>query len=140
MKPYSDDLRLRIIETIQANQLSQAAIARRFSVGKSFVEKLWQRFRTTGSYQAKTEYRRGPARALKNDEAVLLELVGKQPDATLEELCEAVARATNKPRVTSATMCVELQRLKLPLKKSRFTLAKEKLNGFSTAESNIERR
>ena len=55
MKPYSDDLRLRIIETIQANQLSQAAIAVRFSVGKSFVEKLWQRFRTTGSYQSENQ-------------------------------------------------------------------------------------
>ena len=112
MKPYSDDLRQRIIETIQAKEFSQAAIAERFSVSKSFVEKLWQRFRATGSYQAKTEYARGPARALKNDEAVIRELVGKQPDATLDELCEAVAEATNKPRVTTATMCVELQRLK----------------------------
>jgi len=137
MKPYSNDLRLRIIETIQANEFSQAAIAVRFSVGKSFVEKLWQRFRTTGSYQAKTKYARGPARALKDDEAVLRELVGNQPDATLEELCEAVAKATKKPRVTTATMCVELQRLKLPLKKSRFTLAKGKLNRFSTAESSM---
>lgn len=131
MKPYSDDFRLRIIETIQANELSQAAIARRFSVGKSFVEKLWQRFRTTGSYRAKTKYVRGLARDLKNDEAVLRELVGSQPDATLEELCEAVARATKKPRVTTATMCVELQRLQLPLKKSRFTRQSERPSGFS---------
>ena len=138
MKPYSDDLRLRIIETIQAKQLSQAAIAVRFSVGKSFVEKLWQRFRTTGSYGAKTKYVRGPARALKNDEAVLRQLVASQPDATLAELCEAAAKATNKPRVTTATMCVELQRLKLPLKKSRFTRASEKLTGCSTAGSNIK--
>ena len=140
MKPYSDDLRLRIIETIQANEFSQAAIAARFSASKSFVEKLWQRFRRTGSYQAKTEYVRGPARSLKNDEAVIRELVSNQPDATLEELCEATAEATNKPRVTTATMCVELQRLKLPLKKSRFTLRSEKPCGFSTAESNIKRK
>jgi transposase len=131
MKPYSDDLRLRIIETIQAKKFSQALIAERFSVSKSFVEKLWQRFRATGSYQAKTEYTRGPARALKNDEAVIRELVAKQPDATLEELCEAVARATNKPRVTTATMCVELQRLKLPLKKSRFTPGSGKAREFN---------
>lgn len=130
MKPYSDDLRLRIIETIQANELSQATIAEQYSVGKSFVEKLWHRFRTTGSYQAKTDYVRGPARYLKNDEAVLRELVRKQPDATLEELCEAVAEATNKPRVTTATMCVELQRLKLPLKKSRFMPRSEKASEF----------
>lgn len=140
MKPYSDDLRLRIIKTIQAKEYSQAAIAVRFSVSKSFVEKLWQRFQATGSYQAKTEYTRGPARALKNDEAVIRELVGNQPDATLEELCEAVAEATHKPRVTTATMCVELQRLKLPLKKSRFTRVSGKPSGFSTDVSSMKRR
>lgn len=140
MKPYSDDLRLRIIETIQANQLSQAVIAKRFSVGKSFVEKLWQRFRATGSYAAKTDYLRGPKRTLKNDEAVIRELVSNQPDATLEELCEAAAKATKKPRVTTATMCVELQRLQLPLKKSRFTQQSGKPNGFSIAGSNIKRQ
>jgi len=130
MKPYSDDLRLRIIETIQENELSQATIAEQFSVGKSFVEKLWHRFRTTGSYRAKTSYVRGPERYLKNDEALIRELVKNQPDATLDELCEAVAKATNKGRVTTATMCVELQRLKLPLKKSRSTQRSEKAREF----------
>jgi hypothetical protein len=75
---------------------------------------------------------------LKNDEAVLRQLVASEPDATLAELCEAVARATKKPRVTTATMCVELQRLKLPLKKSRFTPVSGKLNGCRIAESNIK--
>ncbi len=106
-------------------------IAGRFSVSKSFVEKLWQRFRATGSYQAKTEYMRGPAHALKNDEAVIRELVANQPDATLEELCEAVARTTNKRRVTTATMCARWQRLKLPLKKSRFTPKSGRVREFS---------
>lgn len=138
MKPYSNDLRLRIIETIQAKKFSQAVIAERFSVGKSFVEKLWQRFRTTGSYEAKTDYVRGPQRALQNDEAVIRELVGNQPDATLEELCEAVAKASDKPPVSTATMCVELQRLKLPLKKSRCTPSKEKPNEFSAAASSMK--
>lgn len=52
MKPISDDLRLRIIEAIQENQATQTEIAERFVVSRSFVEKLWRRFRTIGSYQA----------------------------------------------------------------------------------------
>jgi transposase len=60
MKPYSDGLRLRIIETIQENVLSQPEIAEQFSVSLLFVEKIWQRFRTTGRYQAKISYVRGP--------------------------------------------------------------------------------
>lgn len=116
MRAYSDDLRLRIIETIQANELPQVEIAGQFGVSKSFVEKLWHRFRVTGSYQAKA-YAGGVERFLKNDERLIRELVTAQPDATLFELCEKVAEKTGKPVVTTATMCVELQRLNLPLKK-----------------------
>ncbi len=129
MKPYSDDLRLRIIETIQENELSQAEIARRFAVSLPFVEKLWHRFRTTGSYQAKV-YVRGPKRLLKGAEGLIRELVRNQSDLTLVELCERVSAETGKRAVTTATMCVELQRLKLPLKKSRFTQRSEKASAF----------
>lgn len=51
MNPISNDLRLRIIEAIQKNEDSQPEIAERFCVSLSFVEKLWHRFRTTGSYE-----------------------------------------------------------------------------------------
>lgn len=137
MKPYSNDLRLRIIEAIQDNELSQAEIARQFSVGKSFVEKLWQRFRTTGTYQAITVYRRGPERKLKSEESILRDLVKAKPDATLAELCEEISNASGKPWVSAATMCVELQRLKLPLKKSRSTPRKEILSEFKRGGRNI---
>ena len=130
MKPYSDDLRLRIIETIQENELTQPEIAGQFSVSLSFVEKLWQRFRTTGNYRAKP-HAGGVKRFLKDDEELLREMVRTQPDMTLAELCERVSKETGKPSVTTATMCVELQRLKLPLKKSRFTLRREKADEFN---------
>ena len=89
---------------------------------------MWHRFRTTGDYRAKTEFVRGPERLLKNDEELIRELVKNQPDATLDELCQAVAQTTNKAKVTTATMCVELQRLKLGLKKSRSTQASKKVS------------
>lgn len=120
MKPYSNDLRLKIIETIQANELPQVEIAEQFGVSQSFVEKLWYRFRTTGSYQAKA-HGGGVKRFLKNDEHLIRQLVAQEPDATLYELCEKVAAQSGKRSVTTATMCVELQRLNLPLKKRRFT-------------------
>ncbi|MDQ3180790.1 MAG: transposase [Acidobacteriota bacterium] len=131
MRAYSDDLRLRIIEMIQLNEESQAAIAEHFSVSLPFVEKLWHRFRTTGKYQAKP-FAGGVKRLLKDDEQLLRGLVTEQSDLTLAELCERVSKATGKAAVTTATVCVELQRLKLPLKKSRFTLVREKVSGCST--------
>ncbi len=129
MRPYSDDLRLRIIETIQENERTQPEIARQFAVSLPFVEKLWQRFRTTGSYKAKP-HAGGVKRFLKDDEELLRKIVATEPDLTLADLCERVSAQTGKRLVTTATMCVELQRLKLPLKKSRFTPANGKPNGF----------
>lgn len=130
MKPYSDDLRLRIIETIQENELTQPTIARRFSVSLPFVEKLWQRFRSTGRYQAKP-HAGGVKRYLKDDEQLLREIVRAEPDLTLADLCGRVSEQSGKPPVTPSTMCVELQRLKLPLKKSRFTRSSGKVNEFN---------
>lgn len=129
MKPYSDDLRLRIIETIQENELTQPEIARQFSVSLPFVEKLWHRFRITGSYRAKP-HAGGVKRYLQDDEQLLREMVKSAPDLTLADMCQRVARQTGKPAVTTATMCVELQRLKLPLKKSRFTPLSGKASEF----------
>ena len=136
MKPYSNDLRLRIIEMIQANELSQAAIAEHFSVSLPFVEKLWHRFRTTGKYQAKP-FAGGVKRYLKDDEQLIRQMVQAQSDLTLAELCERVSQAGGKPKVTTATMCVELQRLKLPLKKSRFTPASAKATELNNGAPNM---
>ncbi len=136
MKPYSDDHRLRIIETIQENELTQPDIAERFSVSLPFVEKLWHRFRTTGCYKAKP-HAGGVKRFLKEAEAVIREIVKSEPDITLAALCERVSEETGKPKVTAATMCVELQRLKLPLKKSRFTRWSGKASEFRSDAPNI---
>ena len=53
MKAYSTDLRQKIIEAYQRGQGTQRAIAEFFGVSVSFVEKLLQRYRTTGNVAAK---------------------------------------------------------------------------------------
>ena len=47
MRPFSDDLRLRIHEARQAGE-STAEVAERFGVSTAFVRRLEQRFRLTG--------------------------------------------------------------------------------------------
>ena len=47
MRPFSDDLRLRIHEACQAGE-STAEVAERFAVSTAFVRRLEQRFRLTG--------------------------------------------------------------------------------------------
>ncbi len=116
MKAYSLDLRRRIIDRVQVNQESQPEIAEHFSVSLSFVEKLWHRFHSTGSFAAKP-HGGGRTRILKHDEQLIRAAVAAQPDLTLAELVSKVAGETNKPKVSLETMSVELQRLSLPRKK-----------------------
>lgn len=125
MKPYSNDLRRRIIDAIQENEETQSEIAERFSVGVKFIEKLWKRFRETGSYEA-LPHGGGRKRLLADDEELIRDKVAAEPDITLAELAEYVGRETGNEAVSAPVMCVELQRLNLPRKKSHFTRQKEK--------------
>lgn len=121
MRAYSQDLRERIIRALEAGQESQPEIAARSSVSLSFVEKLWLRWRTSGTCAARP-HAGGRRRSLQAAEALIRRQVADQPDVTLSELCERVA-AQGAPAVSLKTMCLELQRLTLPRKKSRSTTA-----------------
>lgn len=119
MKPYSQDIRERIVHALEAQEQSQAEVARRFDVSVSFVEKLWRRWRTTGSCAA-LPHAGGRRLSLKGQRDTIGREVAKQPDITLEELCERVVEAGGA-KVSLKTMCIELKRLRLPRKKSRST-------------------
>jgi len=110
MRPISNDLRRRIIETIQENEETQPEVAERFSVALSTVEKLWHRFRTTGSYEPQP-HAGGRARLLKSDEELLRGAVKAPPDITLAELSAKVAFQKNQPPVALSTFSEELAEL-----------------------------
>jgi transposase len=117
MQPLSNDLRQRIIKAIQESEESQPEIAERFSVSLSTLEKLWHRFRTTGSY-APLPHAGGRKRLLETDEELIRAEVAAQPDITLTELSGKLASEKNQPPVGLSTMSRELSRLRLPRKKS----------------------
>ena len=48
MQPYSIDLRKKILEVRQQENISIRKLAERFKVAKSFVQKLLKRFEETG--------------------------------------------------------------------------------------------
>src|SRR5262249_22595416 len=109
MRPYSNDLRERIVAALDRGEHSLRQIAHLFSVSLSFLVRLLQRRRATGSVQPKP-HGGGPtpklaAAALRR----LLELVRKQPDATLAELRDrlgipchvaTIARVLRKHRIS----------------------------------------
>ena len=116
MKPYSQDLRERAIAAFEAGK-TQAEVAAQFQIHKSTLEKWCYRWRDTGSCAALPPAS-GPQRTLQAAEKFIREEVKKQPDLTLDELCERVREA--KGLVASPSMmCRELKILKLARKKSR---------------------
>jgi transposase len=82
-KPYSDDLRERVIEAVEAGA-SRREAAESFNLCPSFAVKWLQRWRDTGSAKAKpTGGSRSP---LEEHAKALLALVAQQPDLTLDEI------------------------------------------------------
>ena len=85
MTPYSQDLRQRILDTVQRGEGSLRQIARRFLVSVSFVTRLLQLHRSTGSLEPRPHGGGNPPALGPEDLERLRELIGQQPDATLEE-------------------------------------------------------
>lgn len=114
MRPYSMDLRERVVAACDARDGSREQIARRFGVSTAWIRRLLQRRRETGSFAALPQNagrKRGlDARQMKN----LKTWVRKHPDATLKEIKEGMALGISIAAIDRA-LCV----LGLTLKKSR---------------------
>ena len=112
MPAYSQDLRQRVIDAVERKEGSIRQTARRFVVNLSFVVRLLQLKRRTGSVEPKP-HGGGRRPALGPTELERLKgLVEQQPDATLEELRDRLG-------VDCSTMAISraLGKLKLPRKK-----------------------
>jgi transposase len=109
MRAYSSDLRERIVAAIDRHEHALRQSAHLFSVSLSFLVRLLQRRRASGSLQPKPH---GGGPTPKLDAAAvrrLRALVRKQPDATLTELRDrlgipcpiaTIARVLRKHRIT----------------------------------------
>jgi len=112
MTAYSQDLRKRILDTVQRGEGSLRQIARRFLVSVSFVTRLLRLHRSTGSLEPKPHGGGNPAALGPEDLERLRELVRKQPDATLEELRQRLGASCCLMTISRA-----LCKLGLPRKK-----------------------
>jgi transposase len=88
-RPYSEDLRARVVGAVEGGASRRAAAAR-YQVSVSFVVKLMQRWRRTGSLAPGWSGGRRTHRLAEHGELVR-QLVAGQPDLTLEELSRRLA-------------------------------------------------
>jgi len=113
---YSTDLRERVVRT-HAETGSSAETAEIHACSESWVRRMTQLLRDTGSLDPKSTARTDDQRAYDDkDEAKIRALIKRRPDATLAEVAEAIGKPAS-PGTVSRT----LKRLNLPRKKSRRT-------------------
>jgi transposase len=112
MKPYSMDLRQRVIGACDAGQPTKQ-VAMTFGVSPAWVRRLKQHRRERGDIIPRNG---GGSRGRKIDRQRLAELVLEQPDATLVELKERLGISVTPWAISKA-----LRELKLSYKKSRST-------------------
>lgn len=111
MKPYSQDLRQKIIDTYFKKQESIRKIAQRFQVSKSFVQKILKQYRETGTV-APLARRGGQLPKLNSKQINLVaELVKQNNEVTLQQLCDMLKSKTGV-KVSPSTMSRIIRKLK----------------------------
>jgi transposase len=112
MLAYSQDLRQRVVDAVERKEGSIRQIARRFVVSLSFIVRLLQTRRRTGSIRPKPHGGGHPAALTPEDLERLRELIRQQPDATLEECRRHLGASCSLTTISRA-----LSQLGLPRKK-----------------------
>lgn len=110
MRAYSMDLRQRVWADCQAG-MTTSAVAQKFSVSQSWVRRLKQRQRATGSL-APCPPSPGRPVTLAPHDARLRELVRDDPDATLDELRQRLG-----VKVSISALSEYLRRINFSFKK-----------------------
>src|SRR5438270_62770 len=112
MRPYSQDLRQRIVDTVQRGEGTIRQIAERFLVSVAFVTRLLQLHRSSGSVEPRPHGGGNPAVLTPEDLERLRAFIRERPDATLQECAAHLGIACSLVTFSRA-----LNKLGLPRKK-----------------------
>ena len=127
MRPYSNDLRDKVIQAYKRGDGPLREIAHRFSVSLNFVWLLWQRYLKTGSVDPKP-HGGGPTSVMNEERLALLrELIEEKNDATLVELRDRFNEKTGL-KVSRGTISRALNKLNITRKKKTFHATEREKN------------
>ena len=112
-KPYSQDLRERVVAAVAEGKTRHAAAAQ-FKISASSAIRWVQRWQATGEVAAKPTG--GSTSPLEQHEAELLALAQERPDLTLDEFC--VVLRSREIMTSRVSVCRFFGRHKLSFKKN----------------------
>ena len=107
MKAYSMDYRKAVARAYDACG-SSLNVARQFGCSESWVRRLIQRRRETGSLEPQPHQTPDRSKLNERDLEKLAELIRKRPDMTLAELADALNNKVSIPTVCRATKSLGL--------------------------------
>jgi transposase len=137
MEAISQDLRDRVLDVYDLEELSRKAVAERFQVSYSWLGKLLRQRRETGSTAAKPHTGNRPS-PMAERVTLLTALIDQQPDATLSELRDRLNQK-QQTALSRSTVSRAVQQADRPLKKSPFTPTSGIRRGCSACASNTTR-
>lgn len=134
MRPYSNDLRRRIVDAYESGHHTLEDVAELFGVSLASVKNFVRRKRETGSPDALPHA--GGQKPSLNEKArsTVSNAIKQNNDLTLEEVRKLI-KAKHKKEVSLPTVSRLLQMLGLPRKKSRSTQARGIPRGSSRPEA-----
>lgn len=138
-KPYSDDLRRRILQSYERGEGTEEQLAQRFRVSYGYVKKLRRQQLRTGQMERIPHH---PGVKPKFRETIRLQLrhwLQEQPDLTLAELQEKLRRQA-RLRVSLPGIWKGLRRMGLRLKKNRSTPRSKTAQRSSSSAKRTSRR
>ena len=115
-RPYSTDLRARVLRACEIGEKSQAEIARRFEISESAVGSWLRHLRQEGRRAPKPHGRGFRSILDEDDGAVLRSLVNDRNDATLKEYVQGFMDRTGE-EISESSLCRALKRQGLVIKK-----------------------
>jgi len=120
MKPYSIELREKIVKIYEQGDTSIRKVAARFDVSKGFVQKILKQKQTTGHVEPKKQG--GSLKSVLHSRTTeLTQMVEKFPDSTLSEYYEYWLMNYNEA-ISPSMMCRELQKQNLTRKKRPYAV------------------
>ena len=137
MRPYSRDLRSRIVHAYEHREGSMRQLAARFRVSLCCIRDLLTRYRVTGDVAPQPHGGGYPAKLEAPSIEALKTLVHTTPDATLQELRTHLATA-QQVTVSLATISRTLAKLDLPRKKN-VSRRRARAAGGPTATGRVSR-